>query len=120
MRSRKSFILSSLSSTIITFLGIQFPSRRPSVPKAVACAPAGSHQTLFPLYANMIDETQTDRCKSCFALRLERRTGLPQAAPAITWRKRLNSRPKKVIMADAASMREEAETIAVKALAFVA
>jgi len=72
----------------------------------------------------MIDETETRSCKSysdsISKTALDRGGGLPQATLAITAEKRLISANQKVMMANAASMREEAETIAVKALGFVA
>jgi hypothetical protein len=75
------------------------------------------------LYREIIDETETG-CRKSFAfhreLRIVETDGLPQATLAITAKNRLIPPHKKVAMANAASMREEAEIIAVKALGFVA
>lgn len=72
----------------------------------------------------MIDETQTRGRKSHSDFRLENRIGpgrwLAAGDASDYCGKETHFRTQKVVMANAASMREEAETIAVKALGFVA
>lgn len=67
----------------------------------------------------MIDETQTGGPKKLAGSRLGEGNGLPQVALAVT-AERLKFHAQKVVMTNAASMREEAEALAIRALGFVA
>src|SRR3569832_640649 len=72
----------------------------------------------------MIDETETGGWKSCTSSTLrtlcERAEACRKRRLQLLRRETQKSTIPKVMMANAASMREEAETIAVKALGFVA